>query len=239
MKSYARGKEPASLCVYLPDQVCRKEYLCVTALERDEYMALLLAGWRRFGRTLFRPRCPACSACRSLRVDPVRFRPDRSQRRCRKRNEGEVRLEIGSPSVTREKMALFDRFHEERSEARDWPAHGPETAWDYAARFVDNPFPTQEWRYSLDGTLVGIGYVDELPGGLSAIYFGYEPVHRARSLGTWNVLSLIDRARALGLPHVYLGYCVQGCPSLEYKGRFRPHELLDVDGRWHGVAIHE
>ncbi|MDR3638350.1 MAG: arginyltransferase [Isosphaeraceae bacterium] len=232
MKTIVRGKETPGGCAYLPGRTARKEYMYVAALDRDEYMAYLLAGWRRFGRTLFRPRCPSCSACQSLRIDPRRFEPDRGQRRCRKTNEGAVRLEIGAPAVTRAKMALFDRFHDERSEVRGWPVHPRDTAADYVARFVDNPFPTQEWCYYLDGALVGIGYVDDLPGGLSAIYFGYEPAHRERSLGTWNVLSLIDRALALALPHVYLGYCVAGCPSLEYKARFRPHQILDADGEW-------
>jgi arginine-tRNA-protein transferase len=35
------------------------------------------------------------------------------------------------------------------------------------------------------------------------------------------------------LPHVYLGYHVAGCRSLEYKGRFRPNEVLGEDGEWH------
>ena len=232
MKTLVRGKDSPGRCSYLPGETARKEYMYVTALDRDEYMKLLLAGWRRFGRMLFRPRCPACSACRSLRLDPSRFRPDRSQRRCRKANEGAVRLEIGAPSVTPEKLTLFDRFHDERSETRGWPAHVPETPLEFAERFIDNPFPTQEWCYYLGGTLVGIGYVDQLPGGLSAIYFCSDPAYRARSLGTWNILSLIDRACAVGLAHVYLGYCVVGCASLEYKARFRPHQLLGADGEW-------
>jgi arginine-tRNA-protein transferase len=236
MKTLVRGNEAPGACPYLPGQTARKQYMYVTALDRDEYMALLLAGWRRFGRTLFRPRCPRCSACQSLRVDPLRFRPDRSQRRCRARNDGEVRLVIGEPSATRAKTALFDRFHGERADTRGWPVHAAETLAEYAARFVDNPFPTQEWCYYVGETLAAVGYVDDLPGGLSAIYFGYEPEYRDRSLGTWNVLSLIDRARALGLPHVYLGYCVLGCPSLAYKARFRPHEVLGADGRWREVA---
>ena len=34
------------------------------------------------------------------------------------------------------------------------------------------------------------------------------------------------------LPHVYLGYFVGGCRSLEYKGRFRPNEVLTPNGSW-------
>ena len=35
-----------------------------------------------------------------------------------------------------------------------------------------------------------------------------------------------------GTPHVYLGYFVDGCASLEYKARFRPNEVLGADGEW-------
>jgi leucyl-tRNA---protein transferase len=34
------------------------------------------------------------------------------------------------------------------------------------------------------------------------------------------------------LPHLYLGYHVAGCRSLEYKANFRPNETLGVDGKW-------
>ena len=71
--------------------------------------------------------------------------------------------------------------------------------------------------------------------GLSAIYFFHDPDLRARSLGTWNVLCLIDRCRQLGLPHLYLGFYVRGCRSLEYKARFTPNEVLDwASGEWVG-----
>jgi arginine-tRNA-protein transferase len=232
MKILARWMGPHERCSYLPDRLCRLQYVHVAALDPDEYMACLLTGWRRVGRTLFRPRCSGCVACRSLRVDVARFRPDRSQRRCRKANEGTVRLHIGPPVVTPEKITLLDRFHADRSLARGWPEHEPDDVASYVAHFVDNPLPTQEWCYLLGDELVGVGHVDELAGGLSAIYFAHDPAHRARALGTWNVLSLLDRAASLGLPHVYLGYHVAGCPSMEYKARFRPHQALDSDGRW-------
>jgi arginine-tRNA-protein transferase len=232
METLIRWTEGPRRCDYLPDHICRREYMCVTALDPDEYVAFLLAGWRRFGHTLIRPRCSDCNACRSLRVDTVRFRPDRSQRRSRKANEGVVRLRIGTPAVTPEKVALFDRFHADRSETRGWPGYDPGDAKGYAVSFVDNPFPTQEWCYFLDDVLVGVGYVDELAIGLSAIYFIYDPTHRDRALGTWNVLSLLDRASDLGLPHVYLGYHAAGCRSLQYKARFRPNQTLHADGQW-------
>ena len=90
----------------------------------------------------------------------------------------------------------------------------------------------EEWRYLLNGRLVGVGYVDALPDGLSAIYYFSDPDERSRSLGTFNVLSIIEEAGRRGLPWVYLGYYVKGCRSVEYKARFAPNEVLGADGTW-------
>jgi leucyl-tRNA---protein transferase len=233
METIVRWTETPSPCNYLSDHTCEREYLCVRTMGPDEYMTFLLDGWRRFGHTVFRQICTGPGACRSLRVDVARFRADRSQRRTRKMNEGAVRLSIGTPAVTLEKLALFDQFHAERSEMRGW-THDPGDAEEYAKTFLVNPFPTQEWCYFLDEALIGVGYVDELPGGLSAIYFARDPAHRDRSLGTWNVLCLLDRANALSRPHLYLGYHSDGCLSLQYKARFRPNERRGADGVWRG-----
>jgi leucyl-tRNA---protein transferase len=234
MEIITRWTEPPGPCHYLPDHISEFEYLHVATLGPDEYMAFLLAGWRRFGHTLFRQTCSGPDACRSLRVDIARFRPDRSQRRTRQSNEGAVQLRIGTPALSSERIALFARFHAERSETRGWSPYDPADVAEFAHSFLLNPFPTQEWCYFLDGALIGLGYVDALSGGLSAIYFVRDPIHRDRSLGTWNVLCLLDRARALGLPHVYLGYHADGCTSLQYKARFRPFERLDPVGEWRG-----
>lgn len=220
-------------CSYLPDQFSRLEHEFVPALSADDYADRVLHGWRRFGTIVFRPRCRTCRACRTLRVDARRFRPNRSQQRARKRNEGTIEPRICPPRMTKETLKLYQRFHTFQTEARGWrPLEDDDDAASYMGTFILNPFPTQEWRYRLDDRLVGVGYVDELPIGLSAIYFFHDPDHRDRSLGTWNVLCLLDRCRALGLPHLYLGYHVEGCRSLEYKARFRPNEILDDQGQW-------
>jgi arginine-tRNA-protein transferase len=233
MESLFRFVATPSPCGYLADQVWSLEYDLVREASAAEYAERMLAGWRRFGRMFFRPRCAACSACRSLRVPADRFRPDRSQRRAARLNSGSVQLRIGRPSVSHAKLALYDRYHAYQADAKGWPEHPAKDPQSYVQSFVDNPFPTEEWCYHLGGKLIGVGYVDVLPPGLSAIYFYYDPAQRHRSLGTWNVLNVIRETHARGLPHTYLGYYVADCPSMVYKSRFAPNQLLGLDGQWH------
>jgi arginine-tRNA-protein transferase len=232
MESLYRFLAPASQCGYLPDQTWRLEYELFAELSPAEYMERLLQGWRRFGGNVFRAQCPACNACRSLRVDVARFRPNRSQRRLCKANEGVIDLRIGQPSVSPAKLKLYDRYHAYQAERKDWPWHISKDAESYFSSFVANPFPTQEWRYFLGRKLVGVGYVDDLPAALSAIYFFYDPDYRQHSLGTWNILSVIEHAKERHIPFVYLGYYVAGCSSMEYKAVFAPNQVLEPDGKW-------
>jgi arginine-tRNA-protein transferase len=216
----------------LPDRDASLTYEIVGAMTADEYQSRLLAGWRRFGFALFTPVCATCSKCLSMRIPVDTFEPDRSQRRAMAANASDVRIVIGKPSVTDEKLDLYDRFHASQHVRVGWAEHSPKNAEDYCESFVDNPIPTQEWCYYLGDKLIGVGYVDRLAVGLSAIYFFHDPDERHRSLGTYNVLSIIRAAREWNLPHVYLGYFVAGCRSLEYKARFRPSEILAEDQTW-------
>jgi leucyl-tRNA---protein transferase len=222
---------PPHECGYLPDRQAALEYEVVAEASASEYLARMERGWRRFGHQFFKPVCPSCTACRSLRVPVAAFRPDRSQRRAAAAN-ADTRLEIGTPAVTDKKLDLYDRFHAFQTDHKGWPDHGPKDAIEYAESFVANPFPTEEWRYYRGDRLVGVGYVDHLPGAFSAIYFYYDPAERDRSPGTFNVLSILRRAAEFGYPHVYLGFYVEGCRSLEYKARFRPNEVLAGNGGW-------
>ena len=211
-------------------------YEIVADLTADEYADRLLAGWRRFGHALFRPECPSCTACQSLRVDVANFRPGETQRRVWKQNADAVTLTVGPPELTDDKLALYDAFHAAQSDRVGWPHQEPKSADGYRESFVDNPIPTEEWCYWLDGKLVGVGYVDRLPVGLSLIYYFHAPAERRRSLGVFNVLAAINHAAAAGLPHVYLGYTVAGCRSLEYKAKYRPNEVVEDDGVWRPLS---
>jgi arginine-tRNA-protein transferase len=232
MISLARYDTPQGPCGYRTGETWQFEHELVATLALAEYMDRLRQGWRHFGHLLFRPKCPACTACRSLRIDVRGFRPNRSQRRNRAMNEPTVQLTVGRPSVSRDKLGLYDRFHAHQTAAKGWPDHEPKDPADFRASFVQNPFPVEEWQYDLDGALVGLGYVDRLSEGLSLIYFVYEPAVRHRGLGTWNVLCAVERASELGLPHVYLGYHVADAPSLAYKANFVPNEVCGPEGTW-------
>jgi len=217
---------PPSPCEYLADRVWQLRHEVALQIRPHDYMNRLQEGWRRFGPVLFRPECPSCRMCESLRVPTNSFRPNQSQRRAWRRNEGEITIQIGSPSASPEKLDLFARFHQHGHREKGWPAETGPDLW----LFLQNPFPTEEWSYYLDDRLIGVGYVDALPEGLSAIYFYHDPDERHRSLGTFNIMQMIEAARDRGLPHAYLGYYVEGCRSLEYKCRFRPNEVLRPGG---------
>jgi leucyl-tRNA---protein transferase len=219
---------PLSRCEYLPDREWQLRYEVVPHLTQADYLARLQRGWRRFGIATFRPECPSCQMCRSLRVPVATFRPSRSQLRVWKRNEGELRVEVGVPVLSQDRLDLWARFHRHGNETKGWPAD----AGDDPGLLLENPFPTEEWAYYVGPRLVAVAYVDAVPGALSAIYCYYDPAEKVRSLGTFNVLSMLVAARERGLTHVYLGYYVAGCRSLEYKRNFRPGEVLRRDGTW-------
>jgi arginine-tRNA-protein transferase len=219
---------PLERCEYLPDREWQLQYEIVAHLTVAEYQARLDAGWRRFGHALFRPACPSCRMCESLRIPVLSFAPNRSQRRAWRANADAVSLRIGEPAWSPEKDSLRQKFQEHQHHRKGWP----EDTADYEEMLVHNPVPTEEWCYYVDDRLIGVGYVDCVSSGLSAIYFFYDPDERQRSLGTFNVLSILAEARTRGLPYVYLGYYVKGCQSLEYKANFTPHERLRDGGAW-------
>jgi len=238
MESLFRYTAPPSPCGYLPTERWSLEYEMVANLSAAEFEARLEQGWRRFGAMMFRPQCPNCKACQSLRVAVEHFKPNRSQRRAWQDNVDQIEVRVGPPSVSREKLRLYDRFHDYQTESKGWPDHPPKDAASYRESFVHNPEFTEEWCYYLptgngdERKLVGVGYADRLPTSMSAIYFFYDPAVRERSLGTFNVLCLMRECALRKLTYLYLGYYVNGCRSLEYKGNFKPNQALAADGRW-------
>lgn len=217
------GDEEA--CPYLPGERSRMRYRVVENCGAETYQRLLERGWRRFGSLFFRPGCLACQECRSLRVDVAAFRPNRSMRRAWHKNR-DLEVVVEPPSVSREHLALYDRYHDDMSRRKSWPEKLAEP-FDYYLTFVHGRQEFgREILYRRGGRLVMVALVDLLPRAVSAVYTFYEPELRHRSLGVYSVLRQIELARSTGRPHVYLGYRVEGNASMRYKARYRPHQVL-------------
>jgi arginyl-tRNA--protein-N-Asp/Glu arginylyltransferase len=222
-------------CPYLAGRTERK---IVTELSGPEAEALhdclSRAGFRRSHNIAYSPVCPGCSACIPIRIVAGAFEPDRTQRRIQRINADLVGFEVPA-RATAEQFALFQRYQKVRHGDGDMAAMG---FYDYRAMVEDTPITTGmvEFRDSQD-CLVGACLTDWLSDGLSAVYSYFEPEQHRRSLGTYAILWLVARARALGLPYVYLGYWVPQSRKMAYKARFRPSEVLS-GGLWRVLAEH-
>lgn len=96
----------------------------------------------------------------------------------------------------------------------------------YGTRKCRRLGPTHECYY-LDDKLIAISVLDFLPCGLSSVYFIWDPDYARLSLGTLLALREILMCKLLGLGDYYLGYYINDCPKMNYKGQFGG-EILSV-----------
>lgn len=214
-------------CSYLERRLARSVFVDPQApLDAGRYGALLDLGFRRSGNYVYRPACGACTECKPVRLPVAQFTPDRAQRRCR-RNNADVSLAVET-TLSGDHYGLYRRYLQARH-----PGGGmdPDDREAFHA-FLSSTWGSTEIIAARDraGRLLAGAVVDRVPHGLSAVYTWFDPDEPRRSLGTFMILAGIDRARALGLPWLYLGYWVAGSATMEYKRNFRPLEVLRAGG---------
>lgn len=227
-----------SPCPYLPGQQERKVFThLVGSRARTLNDVLTQGGFRRSQNIAYRPACEACQACVSIRIRVDDFNWTRSFRRIAKRNRDLIGTET-QPAPSSQQYDLFRRYLDARH------THGgmsDMTVLDYAMMIEDTHVTTEVIEYRRrgpdsfvtgkgEGELLGVALTDRMADGLSMVYSFYNPQIQERSLGTFMILDHIRRARAAGLPHVYLGYWVNGSSKMEYKVRFKPQEHLGPTG---------
>ena len=226
MTELFRILEPPRRCSYLPAETASLELRLANEMSPAEYVRLLAGGWRRFGSQFFRPACPRCKECRSLRVLAQQFSPTAGQRRVLRKNEA-VRSELHPLFAAREIVELYNRYQRFMHEHRGWELQHATTA-SFCDMFLSGPAELgRQWLYFERDKLIGVAMMDQTPQAVSLVYFFHDPEWRAQSPGIFSVLNQILYARAHGLQYAYLGYWIEQCQSMNYKNRFRPYEMLD------------
>ena len=227
-----------SPCPYLEGQFERKVFTHLVGNKAPELNDLLTqGGFRRSQNIAYRPACETCRACVSVRILAGEFQPTRSMKRVQQRNSDLVGFSYEAEPST-EQYSLFRTYLDARHRRGGM---SDMTVLDYAMMVEDTHVETRIIEYRKrgpdtfitgkgEGELIAVALTDRMADGLSMVYSYYNPDMEDRSLGTYMILDHIARARAAGLPHVYLGYWVNGSRKMDYKVRFLPQEHLGPKG---------
>ncbi|WP_300379040.1 arginyltransferase [Henriciella sp.] len=225
LRFYVTGPTP---CPYLPDQFERKAFTHLGQAAPDSlHHQLSQAGFRRSQSVAYRPACPNCNACRSVRVDTTRFEPSRNQIRVLRKNKDLVRRPVEA-KATREQYRLLKHYLVNRHDGGGMSDMGFR---EYAGMVNETPVQTVLFEYRQgpeeDAPLIAVSLTDILRDGFSMVYTFFDTRQPKRSLGTFMILDHIMNAASYSLPHVYLGYWIKQSPKMAYKKRFQPLEVLD------------
>lgn len=216
-------------CPYLAGRTARLPMrLPGRMLDREELSVRLAAGDRRQGIFLYRTACPTCRACEPIRLDTHEFRPTKTQRRTLRRGDEIIQTLLRAPSVTGEKVGLYNRHKLERGLLIRGDLIDPAGYEDF---LVESCVETIEITYRVAGKLIGVAVADRAADALSAVYCYFDPAFEKLSPGTYSILKMIEICRRWNLRHLYLGLFVAGSATMAYKARFLPHERL-VGGEW-------
>lgn len=213
-------------CPYqLPHDACF--YQALFSPLSDRAMELFLAsGYRRNGNCLYTMHCPDCSACIPIRLHPREMKLSRNQRRVLKKNQ-DITVEFAPITASEENIRLCEKFLRER-----YPHKNNDGRSYYEGFFLNRIIPGMEFRFRLQGRLVGTGIVDVGQNWMNAVYFFFDPDEASRSLGTFNILSMIETCLKLDISCLYLGYYIEEVAAMNYKSHFHPHYLYCGDGVW-------
>jgi len=203
-----------------------------TPVSDQMFSVAIESGFRRSGKTVYRPHCSECQACKSVKIDAQNSHLNRSQKRNLKRNR-DIKTQFVEPMFDEHHFQLYCRY-------QAWKHPGDsmdhKDRLKYEDSLIRSSVQSVFLEFYLEQKLVAVSVVDVAAQGLSAVYTFFEPDLASRSLGRFAVLTIVNKAREMGLDYVYLGYWIKDSEKMNYKSEYRP--LLVYDG--HGwVNFHE
>ncbi|MFL3650390.1 MAG: arginyltransferase [Pseudoalteromonas sp.] len=215
-------------CSYLPD---RQEQLLVildpSCYTTDKFEQLLALGFRRSGNQIYRPHCPICSECNSVRVLAQQFIPSKSQKR--KQNKAKSAFEVRYSNVEREQYyPLYSKYISLRhSDGSMYPPDKTQFQSFLLCSWLEITF-IELWHQD---TLVAVAVTDCMNNAISAIYTFFDPDFEHYSLGSVMILQQLKFAKEQNKEFVYLGYQIDECDKMKYKTQFLPAQK-QVNDEW-------
>ncbi|WP_394132036.1 arginyltransferase [Shewanella maritima] len=219
------GLTKAFDCNYIPGN---KEQLLVIQEEQLNghlFEQLLGMGFRRNGNAIYKPYCPNCNQCQSIRLPIAKFKPSKRQKRTLKANT-DIQWRL-SHKVSEDHFILYQKYIDERhSDGPMFPASESQYKEFLHCDWLEPTFI----ELFIEDKLVGVAVTDLMPNSLSAIYSYFDPELSQRSLGSLMILLQCELAKVLGKQYLYLGYQIDSNRKMNYKRLYRPYQILTSQG---------
>lgn len=215
-------------CGYLPE---KKAQSIVASpyqnVNQKEFNNLIKIGFRRSGNHVYKPHCHECDACKPIRLDVLKFKRNRTQERCFKKNDLKVVEE--SLDFLEEDFLLYSKYQKTRH--NDLSSSIEDQKEEYKNFLLTSNFKSKKMKFFHNDKLLMISIIDYLNDGISAVYTFYDQNYFKKSLGTYSILWLVEKCKNEKLPYLYLGYWIKENVKMSYKTNFKPFELFE-DKKW-------
>jgi arginine-tRNA-protein transferase len=196
-------------------------------MDMETYDELIQHGFRRSGGYIYRPHCPSCQECISVRVPVKNHHYSRNEQRVIRRNRDIT--EVSWNGKFREQhFDLYKRYISSRHS--DGTMANPNKS-DYHRFLICDWTDTMFTEFRLNGQLIAVAVADVMSTGLSAVYTFFDPDYANHSLGHFAILQQIEQARSRDLDYLYLGYWIRDCEKMSYKHRYKPLEGF-INDQW-------
>ena len=196
-------------------------------MDMDTYNELIQHGFRRSGGYIYRPHCPSCQECVSVRVVAKKHDYSRNEMRVIRRNS-DLRMHRVAGKYRDEHFDLYRRYIKSRH--NEGSMANPSKS-DYHRFLICDWTDTLFIEYRLNRILLAVAVCDVTSSGLSAVYTFFDSDFADRSPGHFAILSQINETRRRDLDYVYLGYWIRDCAKMSYKRRYKPLEAY-LNEQW-------
>ncbi|MDA7746982.1 arginyltransferase [Psychromonas sp.] len=218
-------------CSYLENKEEQLIMLIEPELNAQQYYPALMAiGFRRSGDQVYRPQCPECNGCESLRIKCNDFVLSKSQKRLLNKNK-KFTTEISS-TPQENYFSLYQRYIDQiHKDGVMYPAK-LEQFDSFIACSWGKPIFLEIYD---NDKLIAVSVTDQLKttnsSAWSAFYCFYDPDYTANSLGKFAVLQQLHLAKQQHIDFLYLGYYIHNCQKMNYKNQFNPHQRF-INQQW-------